>query len=408
VNAAQSLDWLYASQLHGIRLGLDNIHRLLSGLGVDFHSPAAPRFLHVAGTNGKGSVCALLAAALRESGLRTGLYTSPHLVTFRERIQINGDLLSEHALAKGLTKIRDLTDSWDSAPTFFEIVTALALAHFQENDVHVAVLETGLGGRLDATNVVTPAVSVITPIDLDHQAWLGDSLTSIASEKAGIFKPGIPAISAPQPEEAAQALRLAALQRGTPIEFITHPYSGPVGLQGSHQPWNAALAARALALSQLPTSPSAIAEGFRTVQWPGRFHAVTPHLILDGAHNPAAAHRLALTWRETFGDTGATLILAMMRDKDAAGFCRAIAPIATRILTIGVQNERSLSAEAMATLWRENIPHIPATPMDSLSAALQRSTSHPERALVTGSLFLVGEALVETGIHAASGEHGSQ
>ncbi len=181
----EALAWLFGTQRFGIKLGLENSRRLFAALGV--LSPNE-RIIHVAGTNGKGSVCALLDSICRAAGYRTALFTSPHLVTFRERIQVNGELISEEEVARGLTKIRELVAGWDPHPTFFEITTGLALDYFRRREAEIIVLETGMGGRLDATNATQPVVSVLTPIDYDHQKWLGESLTEIAGEKAGIIK----------------------------------------------------------------------------------------------------------------------------------------------------------------------------------------------------------------------------
>src|SRR5205085_72401 len=184
----EALAWLYSLQRFGIKLGLENIRRLITEMHVDL---GGARVIHVAGTNGKGSVCAMIDSLCRAQGYRTGLFISPHLVTFRERIRVNGEMISEDAVADGLTIIRDLIADWDPHPTFFEITTALALKHFSEARIDVVVLETGLGGRLDATNAVQSDVSVITPIGLDHEEWLGNTLAQIAGEKAGIIKPGV-------------------------------------------------------------------------------------------------------------------------------------------------------------------------------------------------------------------------
>ena len=184
----ESLAWLFGTQRFGIKLGLENSRRLFRALDVP--SPNE-RLIHVAGTNGKGSVCALLDSICRAAGYRTALFTSPHLVTFRERMQVNGELISEDEVARGLTKIRKLIADWEPHPTFFEITTALALDHFRNSEAEIIVLETGMGGRLDATNAVHPIVSVLTPIDYDHQKWLGASLAEIAREKAGIIKPRV-------------------------------------------------------------------------------------------------------------------------------------------------------------------------------------------------------------------------
>jgi dihydrofolate synthase/folylpolyglutamate synthase len=384
--------WLYTTQLHGIRLGLENIRRLVDELGITLRGP---KFLHVAGTNGKGSVCAMLDAICRAAGKRTGLFTSPHLVTFRERIRVNGEMIGETEVARGLTAMRELTADWEFAPTFFELTTALALLHFQEKECEVVVFETGLGGRLDATNVVTPAVSIITPIALDHQQYLGDTLAAIAAEKAGIFKPDVPAVSAPQPDEVAQTLRLHAREIGAlTLDFVTAPWTdGPVNLAGSHQRWNAALAAHALALSGLGIHAPEIARGLATVEWPGRFQRHGARLILDGAHNPAAAVRLAETWREEFRDEQATLILGVLADKDLREICAALLPLAARVIAIPVRSPRTRPVEEVRAVVRDLSPATPCIAADDVASAQTQAAAHPERTLLCGSLFLVGEAL---------------
>ena len=178
---SEAVEWLYGTQVHGIRPGLETTWRLVDALRVD---PARMKFIHDAGTNGKGSVCAMLDAICRAAGLKTGLFTSPHLITFRERIRVNGEMIGEAEVAARLTAIRNLSAGWNPAPTFFEITTVLALAHFQNARVEIVVLETGMGGRLDSTNIVIPLVAVLTPIDLDHERWLGATLAEIAAEKA--------------------------------------------------------------------------------------------------------------------------------------------------------------------------------------------------------------------------------
>ena len=394
MNYDEAVAWLYATQLHGIQLGLENIQRLTNALGIRVAAPEAPKFLHVAGTNGKGSVCAMLDACCRSAGLKTGLFTSPHLVTFRERMRINGEMISEDEVAAGLTEIRALVEQWDHAPTFFEIATALALAWFQQSDVEVVVLETGLGGRLDATNVVTPAVSVLTRIDLDHQQWLGDSLPAIALEKAGIIKPGVPVVTGPQDDEVRVVLVQIAMWRGAELNFVATPLRGvEIALAGSHQRWNAALALHALELADLGISGEAVVAGLRTVEWPGRFQQITPRVVLDGAHNPASARRLAETWREVFGDQRATLILGVLQDKDVRGICEALLPIAGRIIALPVQNPRSATPQEICRAIGEVAPRQECIAVRDLPAALRIAESMGRRVLLTGSLFLVGEAL---------------
>jgi dihydrofolate synthase/folylpolyglutamate synthase len=202
----------------------------------------------------------MIDSICRAQGYRTGLFTSPHLVTFRERIRVNGDAISEDAVAHGLTTIRNLVANWDPHPTFFEVVTALAIKHFSDAKVKIVVLETGLGGRLDATNAIPANVSVITPIDFDHEKWLGKTLSEIAAEKAGIIKPGVPVVSASQRPEAEKEIRVRATECKAPLEFITNPYDAtPIALAGSHQKENAGLAVAALRAVKIDVDDSAIA-----------------------------------------------------------------------------------------------------------------------------------------------------
>jgi dihydrofolate synthase/folylpolyglutamate synthase len=389
----EALAWLYSTQWFGIKLGLETIERLLAALGC---RPAA-RIIHVAGTNGKGSVCAMLAAICDAQGYRTGLFTSPHLVTFCERIRIDGHPIPEAAAAAGLSRLRTLTDGWTPSPTFFEYTTALALDWFAQVHAEVVVLETGLGGRLDATNAVTPAVSVLTAIDFDHTAWLGDTLAAIAGEKAGIIKPGVPVVSAPQEPEAAEVIARAAAAAGAPLHVVGAPVpdSYTVGLAGSHQRLNAALALAALDAAGIAADEKACHAGLARVDWPGRFQRVeNGRIILDGAHNPAAARRLAHTWHEEYGDRHrATVILGILRDKDAAGICRALEPLAARCVAVPVRNPRTLAAAEVSALLGQAAPAVPCALALDFADALAQARLTSEPILVTGSLFLVGEAL---------------
>jgi dihydrofolate synthase/folylpolyglutamate synthase len=438
VNYREALAWLYSLQRFGIKLGLENSRRLFQALGcsgvcVKRRAPGTsaptPRIVHVAGTNGKGSVCAMIDAILRAQGIRSGLFTSPHLVTFRERIQINGELISEEAVTNGLTLIRDLIAEWEPHPTFFEVTTGLALKHFSENNIDIAVLETGLGGRLDATNALVSDVAVITSIALDHQKWLGENLTEIAAEKAGIIKGNTPVVSAAQAAEAEKVIRARAAQCGASLQFILEPYEeSPIALRGSYQQQNAALAIAALRAvrSTIRTESSrgeidppllhcsatglsvpAIARGLAAVKWPARFQAWDERTIIDGAHNPAAAHVLAQTWRETLGPERATLILAVLSDKDLPGVCQALAPISDFVLLPHIRSQRAASPDELAKIFKSvasvgsagaspagnhsGCPTISITP--SISDALDSARARPNRILLTGSLHFAGEAL---------------
>ncbi len=393
---SDSLRWLYATQLTGIKLGLDNMRRLLTELGFD-ESPGhfPPLFLHVAGTNGKGSVSAMLDVLCRSSGLRTGLYTSPHLISFCERIRVDGASIPMADVSEGIERLRKLTRQWETPPTFFEFATALALEHFRSERAEVIVWETGLGGRLDATNVVQPAVSVLTPVAMDHQNYLGHTLGEVAAEKAGIIKPGAPVVSAPQEPLVEQILRVTAATQGSPIEFVEGAWDGPIGLEGAHQRSNAAVALAAMRAAGLPLQSSAVAPALESVNWPGRFQVLEDgRLVLDGAHNPGAATRLVETWRRRFGGEKATVILAMMRDKDAASFARALAPLMARVFTVAARNPRAHSAESLRSVVAE---FAPAEAQASLGQALERARECTDPILVCGSLYLVGEALALLG-----------
>ena len=399
----ESITWLYSTQTVGIKLGLENITRLLGCLGVETapRPGSGPTVFHVAGTNGKGSVCAMLDAVCRAEGLRTALFTSPHLITFRERIRFGGANISESDAAAGLTRIREVIAGGPQHPTFFEITTALALAWFQERQADVIVLETGLGGRLDATNAVTPAVAVLTSLSFDHCQYLGDTLEEIAAEKAGILKPGVPVVSTPQAPAAAGVIEETAARLGCSLGWAAEPVPFEVALPGSHQKLNAALALAALAAAGIPLSQTAIEQGLREVVWPGRFQRIvgsagTP-LILDGAHNEAAAARLVQTWRELYCDEQAVVLLGVLRDKDLDAIFRELAPLGAAFVVTPVRSVRSCTAEALAQAVREAAPGTPCHVAGSVAEGLVRAQAEARnsnrRVLVTGSLFLIGETL---------------
>ena len=410
MNYREALGWLYGLQVHGIRLGMECIRRLCDELGIDTASGEKHRFIHVAGTNGKGSVCALIAAVCVAAKRRTGLYTSPHLVSFRERIRLGPNQIPDEHVAEGLTKIRDLIADWEHTPTFFEVTTALALAWFQEQRAEIVILETGLGGRLDATNVVTPAVSVITPIGLDHKQYLGDTLAAIAGEKAGIIKPGVPVVSAPQAPEAEAVIRAAAERAVAPLKFIREPIgaSWPLALTGSHQRWNAALAFAAMIASGLRPEPRVIQTAFEKAEWPARFHRADDRIVIDGAHNPHAAAQLAATWREEFGQEKAALVLGILADKDAAGVVAALLPIASSVICVPVRSPRSLAPSRLAETVRAQSPDAAVQVAEDLASGLRAAGAGGGRILIAGSLFLAGEALVHLGLADGTQEWSAQ
>ncbi len=385
----EALSWLYGLERFGIKLGLENSRKLFAGLEAELRKS---RIFHVAGTNGKGSVCAMIDSICRGVGRRTGLFTSPHLVTFRERIQVNGEMIPENAVTEGLTKFRDTILDWQPHPTFFEIVTALALNHFVEQKCDVIVLETGLGGRLDATNAVASNVSVITPVDMDHQQWLGETLPEIASEKAGIIRHDAPVISAPQKPDAEHVIRKRAAECRAPLQFVSKPYeNSPISLRGSYQKWNAAVAIAAVQRMGLDVSEEDIARGLLSVRWPARFQSFDDRTVIDGAHNPASAGVLAQTWQETFGEEKATIIAAILSDKDTVGIIKALQPIAARLIVPRIRSERALEPSGIKKA--ADVLGLEAELAASFSDARENALSHRERILITGSLHFAGEAI---------------
>ena len=386
-----ALAWLYGTQRFGIKLGLENIQRLLRELDV----PAGgQRVVHVAGTNGKGSVCAMIDAVCRAQGYRTGLFTSPHLVTYRERIQVDGEMIAEEKIAEGLTTIRKLISNWEPHPTFFEITTALGLIHFKECGCEVIALETGLGGRLDATNAVEPVVSVITPIGYDHQSWLGSSLEEIAGEKAGIIKAHIPVVSAAQEPAAEKVLRARAAECETPVQIVSGPYTTiPLALSGAHQKQNASLAIAALRFGGIAVRKEAVVQGLATVRWPARFQHWDERTIIDGAHNPSGASVLAETWREQFGDERATIILAVLSDKDLRGICEALAPISDYAVLPRIRSQRATDPTTLAKIFSTITPPLQYSITSSIADAFELARARPNPILLTGSLHFAGEAL---------------
>lgn len=387
----QALDWLYSVQQFGIKPGLENTRKLLKALQLP---GTGQRFLHVAGTNGKGSTCAFMESVLRAGGERTALFTSPHLIQFRERIQVGGVMMPEAEIADSLTVLRQLVSDWQPHPTFFELTLALALDWFDRAGAERVVLETGMGGRLDSTNAVKPVVSVITPIAMDHQQWLGDTIAKIAAEKAGIIKPGVPVVSAPQHPDAEAVLRAAAAAAGTTILFVSEPWTTtPLPLAGEHQQWNAALALAALEAAGCLPKPPAILAGLAATTWPARFQSLLGgRLLIDGAHNPHSIARLVATWQQQFGAEKAHLIFGAVEGKDHAISLPLLAPVVSGVTFVTVDSPRAIPAGALAKTWQETVPGIPCRESSSLKDAISGMAGGPRR-LLCGSLYLCGEVL---------------
>ncbi|MGC1479167.1 MAG: folylpolyglutamate synthase/dihydrofolate synthase family protein [Chthoniobacterales bacterium] len=379
------LDWLYSSQQFGIKLGLENTRKLLAAVG---DPQKRLQFIHVAGTNGKGSVCAMTDAVLRRSGRRTGLFTSPHLVDYRERVRVDGEWISEEAVVEGLTRLRGAADDLAQPPTFFELSMVLAARYFAECGVDVVVLETGMGGRLDSTNVVRPLVSVITPIAMDHTRWLGNTIAEIAGEKAGIIKAGVPVVSAAQDDAAERVIRDRAAEMVAELEFVPGevPEDWEIGLTGSHQRRNAALAMAAIRAAGIAVDESARRRGLAAVEWRGRFQRIG-NVVLDGAHNLQGARQLVQTWRETFGEERAVVIFGALADKDPGGMIGELEAIASEFIFVPVKSMRSEEPGELARLTTRPC-RVAGSLTDGFTGASGRAV------LLTGSLYLVGEALV--------------
>jgi len=320
---------------------------------------------------------------------------------------VNGEMILENEVASGLTNIRKLVADWKPHPTFFEATTALALRHFSDAKIDIVILETGLGGRLDATNAIQSDVAVITPIALDHEKWLGDSLEKIASEKAGIIKPQRPFVSAPQLADAERVIRARAAECDAPLQFVDVAYDkSPIALRGEHQKLNAAIAIAAIGAAKIDIDESAIARGLATVEWPGRFQCWDKRTIIDGAHNPSAAKILADTWREIFGDKRATLILAILSDKDLRKICEELTPIADSILLPKIQSERAVDPTELSKILVDLgcKPEVFSTFADAFSKGQKRLAP----TLIAGSLHFAGEALAHLRGEPAAFEECSQ
>jgi len=388
-----ALEWLYGTQLFGIKLGLENTYKLMGLLGVP---PAGQKFIHVAGTNGKGSVCALLHSLLKAAGENAGLFTSPHLVHFSERIRDAERCITQREMVRGVDSLRKICRGWEPHPTFFELAFALGMDWFRKRKLEWVVLETGLGGRLDATNVVKPEVCVITSISLDHQQQLGATLREIATEKAGIIKPGVPVITLKQIPEVMQVLTSTARERGAPLSIITTPPRGyQIGLFGQHQLWNAALAIAAFKAAGFKTSEVILRHGLKDVDWPARFQRLeNERVVIDGAHNPAAAETLVRTWQQAFPGEKASIIFGVATSKDLRGVLRALQPVAARWHFTAFGSPRSaMPDELRATIGAVFGPGVECHTHPDVESALHAARAGDERVLVAGSLFLAGEVL---------------
>jgi dihydrofolate synthase/folylpolyglutamate synthase len=390
-----ALDWLYGTQLFGIKLGLENVTKAMGILGLP---RAEQQFIHVAGTNGKGSVCAFLHSLLKAAEVNAGLFTSPHLVHFRERIRDAEREISSAEIARGLDMLKKVSEGLDPHPTFFELAFLLALDWFKRRERDWVVLETGMGGRLDATNAVTPAVCVITSIGMDHQQYLGNTVREIAAEKAGIIKPGVPVITLRQRPEVMEVIAETARSRGAPLTIVTTPLRGyQIGLFGQHQLWNATLAVAAFKVAGFKPAEAVLRHGLRDVQWPARFQRFDEErIILDGAHNPDAAETLTRIWQQAFPGQKAAIVFGGATGKDTKGVLRALQPIADCWHFTAFDSPRAIPPEALqAELAALYGGAAKATCHPCIESALAAARKSADRVLATGSLYLAGEVLAQ-------------
>jgi len=400
VTYADSIQFLYSlgNEVKTAKLGLARIRALLTVLG---NPEREYRVVHVAGTNGKGSTCAMIEAALRAAGVRTGLFTSPHLIEPTERVQVDGQPVTPAQFCRAFDTVRRAAESLDvnDPLTYFETVTAMGFWLFRESGVETDVVEVGLGGRLDATNVVAPALTVITPIDFDHEVFLGNTIEAIAGEKAGILKPGVPAVFARQRPEAAAVIEARAAQLGIRVKRAENfdiddlvidargsRFRGVhCPLAGEHQVDNAVTAI--LALEELGAPPQGIAE----TRWPGRLEYVAPNpdILLDGAHNPAGARALARYLERFAPHRRRWMIYGAMRDKSVEEITGILFPLADELILTAPVSSRALRPEALAEIAGRG--QIAPAIKDALDVVRGRADAE-DLVIITGSLFLVGEA----------------
>jgi len=433
----QALDYLYSfidyETMHvprsAVNYDLRRVEELLFRLG---NPHLAAKSVHIAGTNGKGSIAAMVTAALTASGYTTGLYTSPHLNELRERFRVNDELITEEELVALVAKLKPEVEVVNQKATYgelttFELLTALGLAHFKLKGVDFQVLEVGLGGRLDATNVIQPEVCIITPISFDHTEVLGGSLTELASEKAGIIKPGSMVVTSPQPDEVAQVIEKTCLNCDAGLVRVGSDvvwqslgfdskrqllqvkgklgsYELSIPLLGHYQLENAATAVAALEVlagKGFNISRDSIVNGLAQVSWPGRFQILShrPLLVVDGAHNPDSARKLKQSLVEYFDFDRAILVMGASSDKDVAGIISELAPLFDKVIVTRSRHPRAMAPEQLIAVFRRcgvEVQAVGAVP-EALSLALSMAGGR-DLVCVSGSLFVVAEAIEQANI----------
>ena len=422
------LEYLLSLEKFGIKFGLANIQTLAAALG---NPHTQFKTILVAGTNGKGSVTAMADCALRASGLKVGRYTSPHLVRLEERFAVDGVPVDTAALVERIEQMRGVIDeliatgSLESPPTFFEVTTAIAFEIFRRARVDVAVLEVGLGGRLDSTNIAQPIASAITSIDFDHEQYLGNTLAAIAAEKAGVIRRDIPVVVGPVPPEAREVIvsmcemsgaQFIEADAGVSIQSttedgrtsirITTPMRDygwvPLGLRGDHQVPNALVAVRLLEEleRQLPLTPASIVAGLRNVRWPGRLQMIEVpggrRVLLDAAHNPAGAWALASYLKREFPEP-LPIVFGALRDKDVSLMLKALLPAASTLVMTQPDSPRAHTADELAAIARKLSPRAKIEVQPDPARALAQAWTHCPVVCAAGSIFLIGNLLAGIG-----------
>lgn len=413
----ESVDFLYSlgNEIRTVKPGLDAIRTLLAETG---NPQDSFRIVHVAGTNGKGSTCAMIESGLRAAGYKTGLYTSPHLVEPTERVQIAGAPVSRELFLDAFHQIHQANDrllasgALETHTTYFETVTAMGFLLMQQAGIDIAIVEVGLGGRLDATNIVEPELCVITPVDFDHEAYLGNSLELIAGEKAGILKDRVPAVFSRQRSEVREVLTHKAKERNVPfVETSSYAAdnlrvhargcefrcrrSGQLQiccpLAGEHQAANALTAVAALEALAVPVT--AIETGIARVRWPGRLQVIqeSPEIVIDGAHNPAGARALKAHIQQFYAGRRLTLIYGAMRDKSVEEIIEILFPLADEVVVTAPDSLRAVRPEALQSATDH--PNVRVAETASEALAIARAGNPEDVAVITGSLYLVGEIL---------------
>ncbi len=411
MNYTECLEYIHSFDKFGSKPGFERINKLLAALGNPEKSIKA---FHIAGTNGKGSVSIMLQSILTEAGYKTGLYISPYVIEFRERIQIDGEYIPKEKLCRYVEMLKEIIEkgSGDYIPTEFELITAVMFCYFRDECVDYAVLEVGMGGRLDATNVIeNPIVSVITKIDLDHTAILGDTLSKIAHEKCGIIKPGSPTVTTNfQEEETLAEIEKISSERGSKL-YITSSkelkpeiskqgtYASVEGLKlstpmiGHHQADNMYLALSAIKASGLEISEKAIIKGIERAKQPARTEVISnnPFVLLDGSHNPAGAEALAKALKG-LGIRNSTAIIGMMKDKDVDEVINKVIGFFDNVITVTVAgNPRSISAEELAEICKGRCKNVFSVTSYEAAISLAGGLSEQNGLVVLGSLYLAGD-----------------